>query len=179
MKNIKNVLPPKYLYSFYLFLFSTFASATTSIEMTFADLVHNSDACVVASVMDVNFVEEQGGVYTYTKFRVKETAFGNPSEIITVKTPGGERQLGRLPVAEVVPGAPRFFKNQDNLLFLSQNSQSSDANEYQITGFSQGAMTIRDAAAGSMVQLSTRGDVSIDEAMDAIQEQREANDASN
>lgn len=159
-----------------LLIFAPLSNATTSQEMSFTDLVNKSDACVVASVISSKSVTEGGGVFTYTQFKVKETAFGSPNDVITVKTPGGERKLGRLLTAEVVPGSPQFFSNQDSLLFLSGGN---GADQYLITGFSQGALNVTQGASGSTVELRTTGEVSVDEALDSIRELRDATNSNN
>lgn len=173
IKRIKvSILKTNVLLLGFLLLCSRGSFATTLEEMSLNELVRSSHACVVATAIGTKYASENGSVFTYTKFRVSETAFGSTAEIITVKTPGGERKLGRLAVADVVPGAPRFFDNQNNVLFLQKSDQ---ADQYLINGFSQGALGVRESNQGEVVELRTAGEVSVEQAVEEIQELRSAN----
>jgi len=54
--------------------------------------------------------------------------------------------MGRLRVAEVNAGTPRFLGSRENLLFLTE---ASDTGAFSIVGVNQGRFVIRENADGS------------------------------
>ena len=94
------------------------AMATTLEATGFKALVQSADACVVGSVVGERTETRDGQVYTVTQFEVTDVAFGNVSGTVSVATPGGTVSRSMFPVAEVVPGAPRFLSGQSYMLVL-------------------------------------------------------------
>jgi hypothetical protein len=148
---------------------SSIASATTLVKMELDDIVQAASACVVGEAVGVEYVNEGGSVATLTTFRVTDTAFGNVDQLLTVRTAGGKRQSTKISTTEVVAGAPSFFVNSQAMLFLSENSGSSD---YSIVGFSQGVFPVVD----SVVTLPENGaeNLNVDAAVDMMSARRNA-----
>ena len=92
------------------------ANATTLEKIDFNEMVNQASAVVVGKVQSVETEFRNGQVITLTTFSVSNSVFGNVGQTVTVATPGGERTMGRLQVAEVNASAPRFFSNQESLL---------------------------------------------------------------
>lgn len=153
-------------------IFASQATATSLSPLDFNELVNQASACVVASAESVTTEFRNGQTYTLTTFRVTKSAFGNVGQNIVVATAGGERKMGRLQIAEVNAGSPRFFTNQENLLFLSEaNAQGT----YDILGYNQGRFVVYENANGvDMVTLPT-GDgsrITLDNALSVISDTR-------
>lgn len=124
-------------------LTSTLLSATTMKKMSIEEIVQTASACVVAKAKNAKQVYENGAMVTLTTFEVTDTAFGNTPQLITVRTDGGSRQLTKISTTEVVAGTPQFFTNDTSMLFLNENSASSD---YSVVGVSQGMFPVVDSA---------------------------------
>ena len=157
---------------FFSLCLSTHASATSSKDALLNEMIETASACVVASVESVRSERINGRITTLTTFRVNKTAFGNVGQTITVASVGGEAKLGRLKVAEVVAGAPRFFGNQERLLFLSETNESGI---YSIYGFNQGQFSIAETGEGEdMVSLPLErgGALTLESALSVISDQR-------
>lgn len=152
-------------------LCTTSANATTLNKLSFNEVVNQSAACVVGKVQSVESVTRNGQVMTLTTFSVSSTAFGNVGQTVTVETAGGRSTMGRLLVNEVVAGTPRFFNNQENLLFLSAPNA---AGEYSVVGFNQGRFSVNPAGAG-LVTLPINNEaelMSVDNAFSVIRAAR-------
>ena len=153
-------------------IFASQATATSLSPLDFNELVNQASACVVASAESVTTEFRNGQTYTLTTFRVTKSAFGNVGQTITVATAGGERTMGRLQVAEVNAGAPRFFTNQESLLFLTEaNAQGA----FNILGYNQGRFAVRENANGvDMVSLPVGdgGQITLDNALSVISDAR-------
>ena len=94
-------------------------AAATTLEATgFKALVQAADACVVGSVVGERVETRDGQTFTITEFEVSDVAFGDVSGTVSVRTPGGTISKSMFPVAEVVPGAPRFLSGQSYMLVL-------------------------------------------------------------
>ncbi len=153
-------------------IFASQVSATSLSKLEFNDMVVQASACVVASAESATTDFRDGQTVTLTTFRVTKSAFGNVGQTITVETPGGARQMGRLNVAEVNAGSPRFFNNQDNLLFLSE---IGDQGAYNIMGYNQGNFVVRENAAGENVvrlPLAQGSQLTLDNALSVIADAR-------
>ena len=153
-------------------VFASQVSATSLKKLDFDDMVAQANACVVAEAQSATTEFRNGQVTTLTTFRVTKSAFGNVGQTITVATDGGERTMGRLQVAEVNAGAPRFFTNQESLLFLSEaNAQGA----FNILGYNQGRFAVRENANGvDMVSLPVGdgGQITLDNALSVISDAR-------
>ncbi|MBF7073513.1 hypothetical protein ISG33_08910 [Glaciecola sp. MH2013] len=155
------------LFAFAVLSLSTYSSATTLAKMDFEDMVKAASACVVAEAMDVTYTQEQGGMVTLTTFKVMDTAFGDTDKTITVRTAGGMRSNSKIQMTEVVAGAPRFFKNAQSMLLLSEHGNSG---HFNIVGVSQGVFPVANAVVS--LPESMGANVSIDDAISLINERR-------
>lgn len=145
-------------------ILGTAAQATTLESTNFGTLVHDADACVVATVSDVSYVQEDGQAFTMTSFDVTDVAFGNVSNTFTVKTPGGRLVSAPIAVSETVAGMPRFFADSSYLLVLD-----SDGQDFAISGLFQGAIPVVN---NSVIMPENRGILDVDSALDAVNDIR-------
>ena len=153
-------------------LSATAANATSLDQLSFDEIVNQSAACVVGKVVSSESVKRNGQVVTLTTFSVSNTAFGNVSQTVTVETAGGKSKLGRLQVSEVVAGAPRFFTNQESLLFLST---ANTAGEYKLMGFNQGLFSVNPTGVGVdfvTLPINEGEQMSVDSALSVIRAAR-------
>ncbi len=118
-------------------LMGTSAQATTVQSTDLGDLVHDAEACVIGTVSDVSYETKDGQTFTYATFDVTEVAFGNVSNTVTVKMPGGRISTATIPVNESSAGTPRFFSNMSYFLLLD-----NAGDEFVISGVFQGAVPI-------------------------------------
>ncbi len=139
------------------------ASATTLEPIEFDNMVSSASACVMGEVVGSNVVVRDGQTFTETQFRVKETAFGSTGQLIVVETPGGERKMGRLNGAEVVAGSPRFFDQEESVLFIQPIANSSS---YAPVGFNQGVLNVVNGVVSLPADFG--GSMNASEAMDVI-----------
>lgn len=145
--------------------------ATTLKKLKFEEMVAASSACVVGEVAGVSYETTDQGTFTLTTFDVKSAAFGAPDATIVVRSPGGRISNSKISVSEVVAGSPRFVLGGEQMLFLAENSSTSD---YSVVGFSQGIFPVRETAEGMMIELPAAlgGMSDVDNALDRIRVQR-------
>ncbi|MEP1230727.1 MAG: hypothetical protein ABJG88_08635 [Litorimonas sp.] len=117
------------------------ASATTLEELSFGEMVDSAHACVMGRAVKATVFERDGQIYTETRFRVTQTAFGQTNTFINVITPGGEKKMGGLVGVEVVAGATRFFDQSSSLLLLTP-TETGRRGRYDIVGFNQGQFAV-------------------------------------
>jgi len=129
------------------------ALATTTIEMSFEDLVAEAGTVVVGEATAARVEQRDGGVVTVTTFRVDTLVVGDAVATVDVASPGGVVKPGKFRIQEVHPGAPVFPLGSEALLFLNYGP----ANAYGVVGFNQGAVTIFKTAAGKSVRLPGSG----------------------
>jgi len=139
--------------------------ATTLEKNDFKSLIQDASACVVAQTQSVSYEMRNGSPVTKTTFSVTKSAFGSAPATITVVTPGGNISGGKIPMAEVNAGVPRFFNGTSNVLLLDQAGS-----EFVITGFNQGVFDMFATPEGMMVRLpEAQGGVTpVNEALEVI-----------
>ena len=117
-----------------LFAVSSTASAATVVKMDMPDLVAQSDAIVIAQVVEYSSqLEEDGRVYTTITFRTDEVLKGQPGEEFTIRQVGGRDG----DIATRAPGMPTFEEDEEVFLFLTHHQSTS-----VVTGLSQGKFHI-------------------------------------
>lgn len=107
-------------------------------------LAADSDAIVAGKFTSVRTAMVAGAAVTRYTMLVEGVLKGAASANVTVEVPGGPISSARIPVSEVVAGAPQFFVNSEGVLFL--NGQPDGA--FTIVGSSEGALSIQTDASG-------------------------------
>jgi len=132
-------------------------------------MVQKASICVVATATGSTVEKTDEGIFTRTTFQIDNVAFGNPGSTITVRTPGGRIDNGKIAFAEVNAGSPLFLTGSQSLLLLDGNS-----GDYNVVGYSQGAISVVNTEDGAAVQLpdSDGGLLSVEAAVELIQERR-------
>ena len=125
---------------------ASIAGATTFEAATFSDNVAAASAAVIGTVQSQEVVRRNGQVVTLTTFARNDSLFGGMPSTFVVATPGGRTTLGRLEIAEVVPGSPNFFIDQKSMLLLTSGTQ---AGEYALVGLGNGVFSVTNAPDGS------------------------------
>ncbi len=133
---------------------STTSLATTNELLDLSGMTELASTIVTAEVISSEVDSSSDQVSTRVTLRVTDEIKGNTLETITVTLPGGSYKKGRFRVGEVSAGTPQLFADQDALLFLTEGSQS---NSYNIVGYSQGYMSIREEGGKQMLQNTTTG----------------------
>lgn len=150
-------------------LASMSASATTLEKMKFDEIVMKSSACVVGEVINIQYGQDQDGIYTLATYAVSKVAFGDIGDTITVRSDGGRVKKGKLAFAEVNAGSPMFFDGTKAMLFLSEGANGS----FRVVGYNQGIFPIdtQNNARVSMPQ-SFGGISSVDSILDRARARR-------
>lgn len=145
------------------------AFATSLVQMSFSELVADSDAVVVAEATASRVERTSDGVVTVTTFAVSDPVVGGDVSSVNVVTPGGSFKPGKFRVSESTADTPIFPIGAEQLLFLDQTPGGA----YAVVGFSQGAVKIRETASGKTVRLpDSERDESLPEAKSRIRDER-------
>ncbi len=127
------------------------AHATSLKLLSFADLVDQSNVVVVGQVKASKTIATADGVVTVTTFEVEDAIVGGSSGEIDVVTPGGSFKPGKFRVSESTADTPAFLVGTESLLFLSPTPTIEG--DYQVVGFSQGAIRVTEASGEKRVRL--------------------------
>lgn len=125
------------------------AGATTLFRLTDEQLIDRSALIVTGSCTGVRTEWRQGMLVTLATVRIHRTLKGEAASEVTVAIPGGVDLDREVPVAVNVPGAPSIRPNERVLLFLEP--VDTGGGELAVTGFSQGKLSILEAADGTPV----------------------------
>jgi hypothetical protein len=94
------------------------AFATEMIKMDLARVSSVSDRIVMGKVVNIQYVLDQGEVWTVATILPEVTLKGRPEPVVYVRIPGGMRQInGRTQVTRI-EGAPSFNLMQKGIFFL-------------------------------------------------------------
>lgn len=95
------------------------AEATISRAMQFDDKVENAATIVLGKVVrqQAQWDAERKWILTYSTLQVEKTLKGQPSQEITIVTPGGI--VGS--VAQEVVGVPKFRQGDEHVVFVRQS----------------------------------------------------------
>jgi hypothetical protein len=130
-------------------LLAASAAATTLVALDDDQLIDQSTLIVTGSCVKVDHEWRQGMLWTLAAVRVDRVLKGKAASEVTVMIPGGVDLERRIPVAVTFPGAPRLLPAERVLLFLGP--AGTRPGELSITGFSQGKLSILEAADGTPV----------------------------
>jgi len=133
-----------------LAVLATSASATTLLQMSFEDLVANSDVIIVGEAVSSRVERSaSGGLVTITTFNVEDSIAGEAPATLEVEVSGGTFRSGKFLLREATPDAPVFADGSEHMLFLKDGP--SDA--FDIVGVNQGAAPVFKTKDGSAVML--------------------------
>lgn len=113
-------------------------AATTLEKMSMNTMAKSADIVVVGTPTGSVVTRENGQILTKTTFSVSGDVFGDAPSTVTVVTPGGRVNVGKLQGSEIVAGTPIFPGNLDVMLFLEE----TDSGEYAVAGFNQGYFSV-------------------------------------
>lgn len=125
------------------------ADATSLKRLSFSDMVDEANIVVVGQATSARTVVTAEGVVTITSFKVADSIVGGQSGQIDIVTPGGSFKPGKFRVSESTADTPFFAVGKDMLLFLDP----AVGGDFQIVGFSQGAINVIQSAGEKMVRL--------------------------
>jgi hypothetical protein len=125
------------------------AYATSLKQLSFSDLVDQADLVVVGQAKSSRTISDASGVSTVTTFEVEDAVIGAPAGEVDVVTPGGAFKPGKFRVSESTADTPMFPVGTETLLFLDPAASG----DYQIVGFSQGAIKVVEVSGEKMVRL--------------------------
>lgn len=123
------------------------ALATTLIALDEEQLVAESSQIVTGFCTGIRHEWRDGTLLTLATVRIDRVLKGTPAAEVTVVLPGGVDFERQVPVAVTFPGAPTLLPSERVLLFLGPADTSRG--ELAITGFSQGKLSILEAADGT------------------------------
>jgi len=141
-------------------IMGTAAQATTVETTSFRSLVHDAEACVVGTVANISYETIEGRAYTIATFDVKDVAFGNVSDTVSVRIAGGKLQTPRISVSETVAGMPRFFNDASYFLLLEDNG----GEEFALAGTFQGAIPVLNGS----LRLPNSSALSVEDALENV-----------
>lgn len=130
-----------------LALLAASAAATTLIALDDDQLVDQSDLIVTGTCVKVHHEWRQGLLLTLASVKVDRVLKGEKTSEVTLVIPGGVDFDRKVPVAVTFPGAPTVLPDERVLLFLEP--AGTGPGEMAITGFSQGKLSILQAADGT------------------------------
>jgi hypothetical protein len=123
------------------------APATTLIALNDDQLIDQSTLIVTGSCAKVRHEWRQGMLLTLATIRVDRVLKGKAGSEVTLMIPGGIDFERKVPVAVTFPGAPTVLPDERVLLFLEP--AGTGPGEMAVTGFSQGKLSILEAADGT------------------------------
>lgn len=115
------------------------AIATTLEQLDLDTMIAESSVAVIGQVQSTQTATFDDNTYTVATVAVREALWGTTDSTVTVNVPGGSRQLGKIRVGTVVPGAPLMLEGSEFLLLLTEDVEYGG---YQIVGFAQGAIPV-------------------------------------
>jgi hypothetical protein len=115
--------------------------ATITESSSAASMVEKSNACVIARAISSESETIKGQTFTRTEFEITDVAFGDVQAIISLLTPGGSFQKGKLKIAEVVPGLAPFSVGKKHMLFLKT---AADGKSFILTDYGQSTFQVND-----------------------------------
>lgn len=124
------------------------ANATSLQPLSLDDVVEASTMVVVGEAVSARTERTDQGVFTYTEFQVSDAVVGATDGRVTITTLGGRYKSGKFKLAETWPGSPMLVNGSRMMLFL----QDSAVGNFEIVGFSQGALPVSDSSQGEVVR---------------------------
>lgn len=147
------------------------ASATSLVQMSFSELVADSDVVAVAEATSSRVEKTADGVVTVTTFAVTDPVVGEASSSVSVVTPGGSFKPGKFRVAESTADTPIFAIGKEQLLFLDRTQTGA----YAIVGFTQGAVKVTESGGQKTVRLpDSEREESLSQAKSRIRTERQS-----
>jgi hypothetical protein len=131
------------------------AYGTISRAVAFDEKVSNAAAIVVGKCVaqESRWDEAHNWILTYTTFQVEKTLKGQPSQQITIVTPGGTVDN----ITQDVIGVPKFRQGEENVVFV-RNSQAGPTVAY----LEQGSYRVRKSGIDRVVEPSVTSAVLVD-----------------
>lgn len=143
-----------------LLLLPLSASATITRAIEFDQKVENAAAIVVGKCIgqESRWDATKNWILTYSTFEIEETLKGQPSQRITIVTPGGT--VGNL--TQEVIGVPKFREGEENVVFV-RNSQAGptvlylEQGNYKVRKDDRGDRMVEPAVSSAVMVDTGRG----------------------
>lgn len=131
------------------------AQATIVRAVEFDEKVTGANSIVMGKVIaqESRWDEGRNWILTYSTFEVEKTLKGQPSQRITVVTPGGTVDN----VTQDVIGVPKFREGEENVVFV-RNSQAGPT----VAFLEQGSYRVRKSGMDRIVEPSVSASVLVD-----------------
>ena len=138
-----------------LLLIPVTAHGTISRAVAFEDKVASASAIVMGKCVaqESRWDDSRNWILTYSTFRVEKTLKGQPSEQITIVTPGGT--VGN--ITQDVIGVPKFREGEENVVFV-KDSQAGPT----VAFLEQGNYRLRKSGIDRVVEPSVTSSVLVD-----------------
>ena len=112
------------------------ATASTSVEVTFEELVHSATAVAVITPIELHAARESGRAVTHVRAKVASLIAGSLPDEIVVRTLGGVVDR----IGEIVEGQASFAVDQPVLVFVRPSK--SEPGQFAVVALAQGQFPV-------------------------------------